>query len=464
MEGNSSNSSLTEYGEEVYVNTTEKRTDDTYLSTPNVSFEDLLLRPELQLGISDCGFKHPSAVQQACIPHAVKGMDIICQASNGIGKTAVYVLSTLQQLQIECGNVSVIVILPTRELALQVGEQYKRLSKFMTDVKINTFFGGLPVSRDEQILMENCPDIVIGTPGRILQLLKTKKLNLKHIRHFILDECDEIFQLLPMRRTVQEIFISTPRDKQVMMFSATIPKEIRIVCKRFMKEPYELYMNDDSKMNLLGLQQFYICLEDARKTRVLVEFLDQWKFDQAIIFVSSSQRCDVLAHILVKLNYSTIAIHKGLTQVERMSRCTQFISAEKQILVTTNLFGRGMDVPRINLAINYDTPENTDSYLHRVTRAGRFGAEAKVLSFISSEKDANMLTNVQDQFDVEIRKIEQNSLHFISKKLGDTKNENIPAQTTTETGDKNMDRIQSILWAEDTMNRLCTDFEHATFL
>ena len=237
MEGHSSTNTSYKYGE--------------------ASFSSLNLKPELELGITQCGFEHPSEVQQECISIACAGTDILCEARNGIGKTLVYVISTLQQcLDENQNNVSSIIICPTRELALQVGEQYKQLCEFLPEVKIETFFGGLPVSRDEQILLENPPNIVIGTPGRILQLINNKKLNVNNIRHFIIDECDEMFQLLPIRQQVQKIFVSTPQDKQVMMFSATIPQATKTICKKFMKEPFEYLKGNDVKINLLGLQQY----------------------------------------------------------------------------------------------------------------------------------------------------------------------------------------------------------------
>ena len=185
----------------------------------NLRFEMLGLKKELELGIKTCGFELPSKVQQACIPKACAGLDILCQARNGIGKTLVYIIATLQQLPQENNNVNALVICPTRELALQVRQQFKQLSEFLPDITTECFFGGLPVSRDEQILLERPPHIIIGTPGRILQLVKRKTLNLGNLRHFIVDECDEIFQSLSMRKTVQDIFVST-HDINSILFRA----------------------------------------------------------------------------------------------------------------------------------------------------------------------------------------------------------------------------------------------------
>jgi len=208
----------------------------TYVSIHSSGFRDFLLKPEVLRAIVDCGFEHPSEVQHECIPQAVLGMDILGQAKSGMGKTAVFVLATLQQIEPVDGQVAVLVMCHTRELAFQISKEYERFSKFITGVKVGVFFGGLPIAKDEAVLKTNCPHIVVGTPGRILALVKSKKLPLKNLKHFILDECDKMLEQLDMRRDVQEIFRATPHEKQVMMFSATMSKEVRPVCKKFMQD------------------------------------------------------------------------------------------------------------------------------------------------------------------------------------------------------------------------------------
>jgi len=207
-----------------------------YVSIHSSGFRDFLLKPEVLRSIVDCGFEHPSEVQHECIPQAVLGMDILSQAKSGMGKTAVFVLATLQQIEPVDGQVSVLVMCHTRELAFQISKEYERFSKFLPNVKVGVFFGGLAIAKDEQVLKSNCPHIVVGTPGRILALVKSKKLNLMNLKHFVLDECDKMLEQLDMRRDVQEIFRATPHEKQVMMFSATLSKDIRPVCKKFMQD------------------------------------------------------------------------------------------------------------------------------------------------------------------------------------------------------------------------------------
>jgi len=376
-----------------------------YVSIHSSGFRDFLLKPEVLRAIVDCGFEHPSEIQHECIPQAVLGMDILSQAKSGMGKTAVFVLATLQQIEPVDGQVSVLVMCHTRELAFQISKEYERFSKFLPAVKVGVFFGGLAIAKDEQVLKNNCPHIVVGTPGRILALIRSKKLPLKNLKHFVLDECDKMLEQLDMRRDVQEIFRATPHEKQVMMFSATLSKEIRPVCKKFMQDPMEVYIDDEAKLTLHGLRQHYCKLKDSEKNRKLFELLDVLEFNQVVIFVKSVQRCVALAQLLIEQNFPAIAIHRGMSQEERLSRYQQFKDFQKRILVATNLFGRGMDIERVNIVFNYDMPEDTDTYLHRVARAGRFGTKGLSITFVSDETDAKTLNEVQERFEVDITEL-----------------------------------------------------------
>ncbi|XP_060518166.1 ATP-dependent RNA helicase WM6 [Cylas formicarius] len=383
----------------------KKSVKGTYVSIHSSGFRDFLLKPEILRAIVDCGFEHPSEVQHECIPQAVLGMDILCQAKSGMGKTAVFVLATLQQLEPTENVVYVLVMCHTRELAFQISKEYERFSKYMANIKVGVFFGGMPIQKDEEVLKNSCPHIVVGTPGRILALVRSKKLNLKHLKHFILDECDKMLELLDMRRDVQEIYRNTPHGKQVMMFSATLSKEIRPVCKKFMQDPMEVYVDDEAKLTLHGLQQHYVKLKENEKNKKLFELLDVLEFNQVVIFVKSVQRCVALAQLLTEQNFPAIGIHRGMDQKERLSRYEQFKDFQKRILVATNLFGRGMDIERVNIVFNYDMPEDSDTYLHRVARAGRFGTKGLAITFVSEESDAKILNEVQDRFDVNITEL-----------------------------------------------------------
>ncbi|KAL2530108.1 DEAD/DEAH box RNA helicase family protein isoform 3 [Forsythia ovata] len=177
-----------------------------------------------------------SSVQHECIPQAILGMDVICQAKSGMEKTAVFVLSTLQQIEPVAGQVAALVLCHTRELAYQICHEFERFSTYLPDIKVAVFYGGVNIKIHKDLLKNECPHIVVGTPGRILTLVRDKDLSLRNVRHFILDECEKMLESLDMRRDVQEIFKMTPHNKQVMMFSATLSKEIRPVCKKFMQD------------------------------------------------------------------------------------------------------------------------------------------------------------------------------------------------------------------------------------
>ncbi|XP_062163932.1 DEAD-box ATP-dependent RNA helicase 15 [Alnus glutinosa] len=376
-----------------------------YVGIHSSGFRDFLLKPELLRAIVDSGFEHPSEVQHECIPQAILGMDVICQAKSGMGKTAVFVLSTLQQIEPVAGQVSAIVLCHTRELAYQICHEFERFSTYLVDLKVAVFYGGVNIKVHKDLLKNECPHIVVGTPGRILALAREKDLSLKNVRHFILDECDKMLESLDMRKDVQEIFKMTPHDKQVMMFSATLSKEIRPVCKRFMQEPMEIYVDDEAKLTLHGLVQHYIKLSESEKNRKLNDLLDALDFNQVVIFVKSVGRAAELNKLLKECNFPSICIHSGMSQEERLTRYKGFKEGQSRILVATDLVGRGIDIERVNIVINYDMPDSADTYLHRVGRAGRFGTKGLAITFVSSASDSEVLNNVQMRFEVDIKEL-----------------------------------------------------------
>jgi len=374
-----------------------------YVGIHASGFKDFLLKPELLRAIVNAGFEHPSEVQHETIPQAVLGGDIICQAKSGMGKTAVFVLATLHQLNVEeADKVSVLVLCHTRELAFQIAHEYERFSKYLPTVKTAVFYGGVSVKNNREILKNDCPHIVVGTPGRILALARDKDLKLDSIKHFVLDECDRVLESLDMRRDIQEIFRMTPHEKQVMLFSATLSKEIRPVCKKFCQDPMEIYVDDETKLTLHGLQLYYAKLAEAEKNRKLNDLLDALEFNQVVIFVSKVARAKELNRLLTDCNFPSICIHAGMKQEERIAKYKSFKDFNARILVATDLFGRGIDIERVNVVINYDFPDDSDQFLHRVGRAGRFGTKGIAISFVSSETDQDILSKVQSRFEVNI--------------------------------------------------------------
>lgn len=334
-------------------------------------------------------------------------MDVLCQAKSGMGKTAVFVVATLQQVDVASSDVSVIVLCHTRELAFQIKNEYARFSKYMPDVRTEVFYGGTSQADNEKLLADKTksPHIVVGTPGRINSLIRAKKLKLGHLKHFVLDECDKMLEQLDMRKDVQDIFRETPHQKQVMMFSATLSAEVRPVCRKFMKNPTEVFVDNEAKLTLHGLQQHYLKLEEGQKNRKLNDLLDELDFNQVVIFVKSVSRANQLNKLLVECNFPSLCIHSGMAQAERIARYQAFKDFQKRVMVATDVFGRGIDIERVNIVINYDMPDGPDSYLHRVGRAGRFGTKGLAITFVSSAEDSEVLNKVQERFEVDISEL-----------------------------------------------------------
>jgi ATP-dependent RNA helicase UAP56/SUB2 len=350
-----------------------------------------------------------------------------------MGKTAVFVLTVLNKLENkppeenqnqnnnnsnnngennkngnsnsekEGHEVQCLVLAHTRELAYQIEKEFGRFSQNLPNIKTIVIYGGEPM--DAQILKLNTekPQVVVGTPGRVLAMAKRGLLNLKKIKFFVLDECDKMLQELDMRADVQSIFKFTPYEKQVMMFSATLPKDIRNVCRKFMNKPFEIFVDNEDKLTLYGLQQFYVTLTENEKNRKLLDILDMLQFNQVIIFVKNIVRCIELNKILIESNFPSIAIHGNLQQEERIARYKTFKDFKKRIMVATDIFGRGIDIERVNIVINYDMPDTSDSYLHRVGRAGRFGTKGLAITFSSTTEDTQRLEEIQKRFVVKIK-------------------------------------------------------------
>jgi ATP-dependent RNA helicase UAP56/SUB2 len=382
-----------------------------YVGIHSTSFKDMLLKEPLFDAIQRCGFEHPSEVQHEAIPQALMRQDILCQAKSGMGKTAVFVISILQNLEPKKGCVQALVLCHTRELSFQICREFERFGKPL-NVKVGNFFGGMDLKAQRELLKneEKCPDIVVGTPGRIKQLALEKDLNLKQVKFFVIDECDKVLEKNDMRSDVQAIFKETPHDKQVMMFSATMAKEIRTVCKKFMNKPAEIYVDDEAKLTLHGLVQHYVMLHEEEKNRKLTDLLDALDFNQVVIFVKSVQRAKTLNALLNECNFPSVCIYAGMPQEKRLEVYKQFKENQVRILVATDLVGRGIDVERVNIVINYDMPvtderhgNGADTYLHRVGRAGRFGTKGLAITFVSTVEDSETLNKVQERFDVDIK-------------------------------------------------------------
>jgi len=376
----------------------------SYAGVQSCSFRDMLLKPELQRAIGDAGFEHPSEVQQNAIPFAMVGTDMIVQAKSGMGKTAVFVIATLQQIEVDENEkfVDTLVLCHARELAYQISKEFTRFAKYLEKVKVGVVYGGVNFIEHKTLIEDDCPSILIGTPGRVLHLLNSDVLKLDRLTRFVLDECDNLLEGgLDMRKQVQEIFKKTPHKKQVMMYSATISPEARALCRKFSKNAEEIFV-DDKKLTLHGLQQHYVKIEEKEKIRKLTDLLDALDFNQVVIFVKTKQRATALDRVLKQAMFPSMCIHANLKQEERLERYKKFKEYKSRILISTNLFGRGVDVERVNIVINFDMSGDSNEYLHRVGRAGRFGTKGLAITFITDEEDQKVLDEVQARFEVKV--------------------------------------------------------------
>jgi len=367
------------------------------------SFKDMLLKPELLQSITDCGFEHPSDVQQRCIPVAILGQDVLCQAVSGMGKTAVFVLSILQTISDDPKPCSAMILCHTRELAYQIRTEIIRFTKFMKNIRTEVIYGGEPIDAQIKMLKGlNAPHVVVGTPGRILALSKGNNIPMQNMKIFVLDECDKLLDQLGMRRDIQEIFKETPHNKQVMMFTATLSNDIKDTCRKFMRNPTEVLIENESKLTLHGLKQYYVELKANEKIKKLIDLIDALDFNQVIIFVKSVAYAIKLAEILNKNTIPSKSIHRGVPQEERIKIYEGFKQFKHRILVATEIFGRGIDIEKINIVFNFDMPSESDSYLHRVGRAGRFGTKGLAITFVESDEDKKVLDEIQKRFEVKI--------------------------------------------------------------
>jgi len=393
-------------------------------------FKDFCLKPELTRSIAENGFEHPSEVQHKALPQALLGNDILAQAKSGMGKTAVFVFALLEHIEKppedQPRRVLALVVVHTRELAYQIDREFVRFNRALPHCTTAVIYGGVPFEECNRHFKDpkKIPAIVVATPGRCLSLINDKTMDVSHVKYFVLDEFDRCLEDIRMRKDVQEIFSKTPRTKQVMMFSATMSQEMRNLAKKFMNNPLEIYVDQQSKLTLHGLIQYYINVEENAKSRKLVDILDAVDFHQCIIFVNTVTRCETLNALLRKCKFPSVGVHGGMDQAERIKTFDLCKSQNSKIVVATDLFGRGIDINRINLVIQYDMATDADSYLHRVGRAGRFGNRGLTITFIASDtrsmrskeegaekgkqkewKDDDILKDVQSRFEIQMSEL-----------------------------------------------------------
>jgi len=267
-----------------------------------------------------------------------------------MGKTAVFVIAALQQIQPEDGKVDTLVMCHTRELAFQIHAEFQRFAKYSPKVKVGVVYGGIPYPQHKTLIESEKPHIVVGTPGRTLALINDGVLKLASLKRFVLDEADQMLDELDMRRQVQQVFMQTPHEKQVMLFSATIPEGIRDVCRKFTKDAQEIFI-DDKELTLHGLQQHYVEIRESEKNRKLNDLLDALDFNQVVIFVRSIVRAEQLNKLLISCAFPSMTITSRQTQLERLERFAKYLPKVKVGVV----YG-GIPYPQHKRLVQEDKP------------------------------------------------------------------------------------------------------------
>ena len=348
------------------------------------AFDDMGLKPELLRGIYGFGFEKPSAIQQKAILPIIKNRDVIAQAQSGTGKTAAFAIGSLQLVDPSKDEIQCLVLSPTRELAHQTAIVYQYLGEYLK-VKIILLIGGTRVAADLDKLNEG-PQVLVGSPGRILDLIRRKKLSLSYLQTFILDEADEMLSK-GFIDNIKEIISLIPTTARILLFSATMPKEIVEMTNKFMKEPAKILVKNE-ELTLEGIKQYYVFLKKEDKLDVLVQIYRGIEIAQAIIYCNSKKTVDLVSEELKKKGHMVSSIHGDLKQFERDAVMRDFRNGATRVLITTDLLARGIDVYQVSLVINYEMPREKETYIHRIGRSGRFGRKGNAINFVTpAEKD-----------------------------------------------------------------------------
>ena len=348
------------------------------------TFDELNLKPELLRGIYGYGFEKPSAIQQKAILPIIKGMDVIAQAQSGTGKTAAFAIGSLQLVDVTKDEIQCLVLSPTRELAQQTAIVYNFIGECLK-VKISLLIGGTKIGADLEKLREG-PQVLVGSPGRVLDLIRRKQISLGYLQTFILDEADEMLSK-GFLDNIREIISLIPTTTKILLFSATMPKEIIDMTTKFMKNPARILVKNE-ELTLEGIKQYYVFLKKEDKLDVLLQIYRGIEIAQAIIYCNSKRSVDFVSEELKKKGHMVSSIHGDLKQIERDNVMRDFRSGATRVLITTDLLARGIDVYQVSLVINYELPREKETYIHRIGRSGRFGRKGNAINFVTpTEKD-----------------------------------------------------------------------------
>lgn len=364
------------------------------------TFDELNLKPELLRGIYGYGFEKPSKIQQMAILPIIKKNDLIAQAQSGTGKTGAFTIGTLQLVDPDKDEIQCLVLSPTRELANQTAFLYQCLSEYLR-IRVCLLIGGRKIGDDFNKLKEN-PHILVGSPGRILDLIRKKKISLSDLVTFVLDEADEMLSK-GFIENIKEIVSFIPPTSKILLFSATMPKEIIEMTNQFLKNPVKILLKNE-ELTLEGIKQYYVYLKKEHKLEVLFQLYRGIEIAQAIIYCNSKNMVNLVSEELKKKGHMISSIHGDMKQVDRETIMREFRSGATRVLVTTDLLARGIDVYQVSLVINYEIPREKETYIHRIGRSGRFGRKGNAINFVTpAEKD--ILEELQNYYNTCIEQL-----------------------------------------------------------
>ncbi|NIH16580.1 MAG: DEAD/DEAH box helicase [Buchnera aphidicola (Periphyllus lyropictus)] len=373
-------------------------------------FSDFGLNSSILKVLNEIGYKIPSPIQDKCIPYLLKGYDVLGTAQTGSGKTAAFSLPLLNKIKISLRSPQVLVLTPTRELAIQVSEAFSLFSKYIFSVKVLPLYGGQRYDLQLKALRKG-PQIVVGTPGRLLDHLKRRTLNFSKLKYLILDEADEMLRM-GFIDDVETILSKIPKLRQTALFSATMPEVIKRISRRFMKNPKEIRINS-SITNRPNINQNY-WLVHGKKTDALIRFLETENFSATIIFVRTKNSTVEVSEVLEKNGYNSAALNGDMNQSLREKTLDRLKNGKLDILIATDVAARGLDVDRISFVINYDVPMDAESYVHRIGRTGRAGREGKALMFVEY-REIRLLKNIERMVKQSIKEVLLPNVELLSK-------------------------------------------------
>lgn len=368
------------------------------------SFEELGLREDILKGIFAYGFDKPSAVQQRGIKPILDGRDVIIQSQSGTGKTCVFCLGALQIVNASSKQTQVLLLSPTRELAEQSQKVCLALGDYC-NIEVHCCIGGKRISDDIKAL-ESGVHIVSGTPGRVNHMIAERHLNTRNIKQMILDEADEMLNR-GFKDQVYSIYRYLPPKLQVVLVSATLPKEVVEITHKFMSNPFRVLVKRD-ELTLEGIKQFFVAVEK-----------EQWKFDtlcdlyesliitQAVVFCNTREKVDWLAKRMQDSNFTVCKMHGDMSQKERNEIMQQFRRGESRVLISTDIWGRGLDVQQVSLVVNYDLPNSRENYIHRIGRSGRYGRKGVAINFVKDD-DIRILRDIEQYYATQIDEMPMN--------------------------------------------------------